>query len=116
MDEGMQAVRRRFGFQSQAGILAGALLIASGVPEGGTLVRAESSGVEAQVVALEPSTQGVTGATIQSQIDEPIGDLQDASSSLDSFQAESILGSEMVSLVQTKSFDPALRFAELFAT
>lgn len=116
MDKGMQAVRRRFHFQSYAGILVGALFIASGVPEGGTLVKADSSGVEAQAVALEPSTQEVSGATVQSQIDEPIGDHQDASSSLDSFQAESNLGSETVSLVQAKSFGPALRFAGLFAT
>src|SRR5437763_2804110 len=116
MDEGMQVIRRRFRFQGQAGILVGALLIASGVPEGGTLVKAESSEVEALAVSLEPSTQEGSAATSQSQIDELIGDHQDASSSLDSFQTESILGSETVSLVQAKSFGPALRFAGLFAT
>src|SRR5437867_5768373 len=112
----MQAVRRRVRFQSHAGILVGALFIASGVPEGGTLIKAESSGGEAQAVALEPSTQEGSSATGPSQIDEPIGDHQDASLSLDSLQAESILGSETVSLVHAKSFDPALRFAGLFAT
>src|SRR5207249_5528331 len=107
MDEGMQTIRRRFRFQSQAGILVGALLIASGVPEGGALVQAESSGVEAQAVSLEPNTQEVSGATgqsQQSQIDELIGDHQDASSSIGSFQAESFLGCESVSIVQVNSF------------
>src|SRR5437899_3017941 len=116
MVENMQAVIRRFRFQGQVGILVGALFIGSGVPQGGILVKAQSSGVEAQVVAIEPSTPDASGATVHKQTDEPIGEFQDASSSLDSFQAESILGSETVSLVQTKSFGPASRFAELFAT
>lgn len=112
----MQVVRSRFRFQSQVGILVGALFIGSGVPEGGILVNAESSGVEVQAVALEPSAQEASGAMVRNQANELIGELQEASSSLDSLQAESFLGSEAASLAQAKSFGPSSRFAELFAT
>lgn len=112
-------MRKRARCQNQIGILLGALLIGSGAIEGGILVNAESSGVEVQAVALEPSAQeasGVSGVMVQNQANEPIGKLQEASSSLDSSQAESFLGSEAASLAQAKSFGPAWRFAELFAT
>ena len=101
--------------QSHVGILLGALLIGSGALEGGIPVSAESSTVEAQAIALEPSTQVASGSMVQNQADEPIGDLQEASSNLDSFRAESFLGSDPVSLAQAKSFGPDWRFAELFA-
>ncbi len=52
----------------------------------------------------------------ETQIDEQISERQDSSSNLDSLQAESFLGSETASLAQAKSFGPAWRFAELFAT
>ena len=109
-------MRKRARCQSHVGILLGALIIGSGAFEGGIPVSAESSTVEAQAIALEPSTQVAFGSMVQNQADEPIGDLQEASSNLDSFRAESLLGSDPVSLAQAKSFGPDWRFAELFAT
>lgn len=112
----IEAVRKPARSQSHVRILLGALLIGSGTFEGVIPVSAESSTVEAQAIALEPNAQVASGSMVQNQGDEPIGDLQEASSNLDSFQAEPVLGSDPLSLAQAKSFGPDWRFAELFAT
>jgi len=112
----IEAVRKLARCRTHVGILLGALLIGSGAVEGGIPVSAEPSTVEAQAIALEPSAQVASSAMVKDQADEPIGDLQETSSNLDSFRAESFLGSDPVSLAQAKSFGPDWRFAELFAT